>query len=305
MLERDDIGSASRDRYMIAMKKAVEPVGEARDDYSIFSALAQRLGAEAAFTEGRDSMQWLRHLYATATVRAKEFGLALPGFDEFWERGYIEHPEPGKPAVLFEDFRADHEAHRLGTPSGKIEIFSARIAGFDYADCPGHPVWIEPAEWLGSEKAARFPLHMISNQPHTKLHSQYDHGIVSLENKIKGREPVLIHPEDARARGISEGDVVRVHNDRGACLAGARFYEGLRPGVIQLATGAWYDPDRPGVVGALCKHGNANVLTLDKGASRFSQGCSAQTALVEVERFTAPLPVVTAFDPPVFVSRAG
>ena len=305
MLERDDIGSASRDRYMIAMKKAVEPVGEARDDYWIFSALAERLGAEAAYTEGRDSMQWLRHLYAASTVRAKEFGLAMPGFDEFWQHGYVEHPEPAKPAVLFEDFRADPEAHRLGTPSGKIELFCARIAGFGYADCPGHPIWIEPAEWLGSEKAARYPLHMISNQPHTKLHSQYDHGIVSLENKIQGREPVLMHPEDARARGIADGDVVRVHNDRGACLAGARFYTGMRPGVIQLATGAWYDPDQPGVVGALCKHGNANVLTLDKGASRFSQGCSAQTALVEVERFAAPLPPVTAFDPPGFVARSG
>ena len=91
--------------------------------------------------------------------------------------------------------------------------------------------------------------------------------------------------------------------ERGACLAGARLYDGMRPGVIQLATGAWYDPDIPGQMGALCKHGNANVLTLDKGASQFSQGCSAQSALVQVERFDAPLPPVTAFDPPAFVAR--
>jgi hypothetical protein len=139
-------------------------------------------------------------------------------------------------------------------------------------------VWQEPAEWLGSPAAARYPLHLISNQPHTKLHSQYDHGAVSLASKIQGREPIAMHPGDAAARGLEAGDIVRVFNGRGACLAGLRIEEGLRPGVVEMATGAWYDPLEPGRIGTLDKHGNPNVLTLDKGSSRLGQGCMRTAA---------------------------
>jgi biotin/methionine sulfoxide reductase len=112
-----------------------------------------------------------------------------------------------------------------------------------------------------------------------------------------------MHPADAAARAIEAGTVVRVYNDRGACLAGVRIDEGVRPGVIVLPTGAWYDPLDPGEPGSLEKHGNPNVLTLDKGTSKLTQGCSAHTCLVEVEKFEGELPPVTAFDPPAFVER--
>jgi biotin/methionine sulfoxide reductase len=110
-----------------------------------------------------------------------------------------------------------------------------------------------------------------------------------------------MHPRDAAARGIRDGDVVRVFNERGACLAGVRLHEGLRPGVFVLPTGAWYDPLVPGEPGSLEKHGNPNVLTLDKGTSKLTQGCSAHSALVEVESFKGDLPAVTAFEPPVLL----
>lgn len=112
-----------------------------------------------------------------------------------------------------------------------------------------------------------------------------------------------MHPSDAAVRGFKAGDVVRVFNDRGACLAGVRLSDAVRPGVIVLPTGAWYDPLTPGEIGTLEKHGNPNVLTLDKGTSKLTQGCSALTALVEVELFKGELPPVTAFDPPQFVER--
>jgi len=96
---------------------------------------------------------------------------------------------------------------------------------------------------------------------------------------------------------------VRVFNDRGACLAGARLNAGLMRGVVQMATGAWYDPLQPGLIGTLDKHGNANVLTLDKGTSRLGQGCSAQTALVEVELYPGVPPPITAYDPPGFAPQ--
>jgi biotin/methionine sulfoxide reductase len=201
-------------------------------------------------------------------------------------------------------FREDPEKHRLPTPSGKIEIFSERIASFGYDDCYGHPAWFEPAEWLGSPLANQHPLHMISHQPATRLHSQYDHGIVSRASKIQGREAMLMHPADAAARGIQDGNVVRVFNDRGACLAGVRLTDGLRRSVVILPTGAWFDPAVPGASGTLEKHGNPNVLTLDKGTSKLTQGCIAHTALVEVERYEGELPPVTAFDPPALLRSA-
>jgi biotin/methionine sulfoxide reductase len=118
---------------------------------------------------------------------------------------------------------------------------------------------------------------------------------------VKDREPLWINPRDAAARGVVDGDVVRVFNERGACLAGAVVTEAMSEGVLQLQTGAWYDPDTPGHAGALDRHGNPNVLTLDKGTSKLAQGPISQTTLVEVERWTAPLPAVTAFDPPARV----
>lgn len=108
-----------------------------------------------------------------------------------------------------------------------------------------------------------------------------------------------MNPADAAERGVGDGDVVRVFNDRGAILAGAVLTENLRPGVIQISTGAWYDPVEPGVIGSLDKHGNPNVLTLDKGTSRLAQGPSAQTTLVEVEKFDGEPPPISAFDSPL------
>jgi biotin/methionine sulfoxide reductase len=191
----------------------------------------------------------------------------------------------------------------LVTPSGKIEIFSETIDGFGYADCPGHPAWLEPAEWLGGDVARRYPLHMISNQPRSRLHAQMDNGRISRESKIGGREPVRIHPDDAARRGLADGDIARLFNDRGALLAGVVISPEVRPGVVQLATGAWYDPADAGAVASLDKHGNPNVLTLDKGTSRLAQGPVAQTALVEIEKFEGQPPPVTAFKPPPTVVR--
>ena len=189
--------------------------------------------------------------------------------------------------------------HPLNTPSGRIEIFSKTIAGFDLPDCPGHPVWLEPREWQG--RAADYPLHLISNQPANKLHSQLDHGAVSRAARIAGREAVHLHPVDAAARGIVAGDVVRVFNDRGACLGGAVLDDDLRHGVVQMSTGAWYDPADPGVVGSLCKHGNVNVLTRDQGTSGLAQGPSAMSCLVQIVRYDGVPPKVTAHEPPVIL----
>jgi biotin/methionine sulfoxide reductase len=297
-LERNDIGASSRDRFLVKMAKAIEPVAEARNDFDVFAALAERFGTLEAFTEGRDEMAWLRHLYEVTVDAANGVGVQLPDFDGFWETGHAEVPPPVEPYVMFADFRADPEANPLKTPSGKIEIFSETIAGFEYDDCPGHPMWLEPAEWLGSSKAREYPLHILSNQPRMRLHSQLDCAKVSRAAKIKGREPVWINTADAADRGVSDGDVVRIFNDRGALLAGAHVTDAMRAGVLQLPTGAWYDPLEPGVAGTLDVHGNPNVVTLDKGTSKLAQAPVAQTALVQVEPYAGPLPEIKVFSPP-------
>ena len=136
-LERNDLGCAARDRFVMAMHKAIAPVGEARDDFSIFRDLAARLGCEAAFTEGRDERAWLRT--STAPSESARRSNLVPDFAAFWDKGWVEIPRRGEEFVLFEDFRADPEKHKLHTPSGRIELYSERIAGFGYDDCPPHP----------------------------------------------------------------------------------------------------------------------------------------------------------------------
>ncbi|HTY54037.1 MAG TPA: molybdopterin guanine dinucleotide-containing S/N-oxide reductase [Candidatus Binataceae bacterium] len=306
-LERDDIGASLRDRYLVAMKRAISPIGSARDDYSILADLAERFGLVEQFTENLSTRQWLERIYDDAREQAAKRDAHLPRwpeFEEFWERGYLELPQTPRPYVLFEQFRSDPGLHPLATPSGRIEIFSERIQSFGYSDCLGHPVWFEPAEWLGAEKARDYPLHLLTTQPHTRLHSQTDMGLVSQQSKVAQREPIRINADDAAARGIRSGDVVRVFNDRGSLLAGAIVTNELRRGVVELSTGAWYDPAEPGVPGSLDKHGNPNVLTRDRGTSRLAQGSSAQTALVQIERFAGEPPPITAFDPPI-VSQTG
>jgi len=285
------------------MKKAREPIGEARDDYWIFSELAKRLGQGDAYTEGRDTMAWLSHLYELSREKSAAAGVTIPAFDEFWEAGIAEAKGENRDPVMLAKFRADPAAHPLKTPSGKIEIYSEKIASFGYDDCPPHAVWLEPIEWLGSKTAERYPLHMLSDQPADKLHSQLDHSPHSAATKIKGRQPITLHPADAAARGIEAGDLVRVFNDRGACLAAARLSDRIRPGVVRLSTGAWFDPADAGSNRPLEKHGNPNALTLDIGASKLSQGCIAQTCLVEIERHVGPAPAVTAHTLPGFTAR--
>ncbi len=293
-LEREDLGGSATDPLLVAMHRVAEPFAEARDDYAIFSALAHRMGCEAGFTEGRTAHEWLRHLYAGLAARMAAVGAEAPAFDAFWAAGEMRMPQHPDDGGALRALRADPALHPLKTPSGRIELSSAVVAGFGYDDCPGHPAWLPPDDAPGP----LHPLILVSNQPATRLHSQLDYGGHSAGMKRRGREVARMHPDDAAARGIADGDIVRLFNDRGACLACAAPTPDVRPGVVQLPTGAWYDPldandDKP-----LCVHGNPNVLTRDVGTSRLAQGCTGQLTTIQVERWDGALPPIRAFDAP-------
>jgi biotin/methionine sulfoxide reductase len=293
-LEREDIGYSSHDPLMVAMHRIAPPHAEARDDYDIFAGLSRRLGVEEAFTEGRTAREWLRHLYARTQQGLRDLGLPAPDFEEFWATGSLRLPQAADDGGPWRAFREDPDANPLPTASGRIEVFSATIAGFNEASCPGHPAWLPPVEVPGPGAS----LHLVANQPATRLHSQLDFGAHSLASKHRGREVAAMHPQDAAARGIDDGDIIRLFNIRGACLAAVRLTTDIRPGVVQLATGAWYDPADPQDDRPLCVHGNPNVVTRDAGTSALAQGCTGQLTVVEVERFTGNLPPIRAFDPP-------
>jgi biotin/methionine sulfoxide reductase len=297
-MERDDLGAAAYDPLMVAMHRLVDPYGLARDDYDIFADLARHLGTGEAFTEGRSAAEWLPVLYEQTAAVLRRQGHEAPDFAEFWQRGELALPVSLHDNGPMRAFRGDPEKAKLRTPSGKIELFSSVVAGFGYDDCPGHPCWLPPLDGHGSAVMKTFPLQLVANQPATRLHSQMDFGAYSGGSKIRGREPMRIHPADAAERGVKDGDIVRIHNDRGACLAGALLDDAMRPGVVQLATGAWYDPEDAQADNPLCVHGNPNVLTRDIGTSRLSQGCTGQLTCVQVERFGGNLPPIRAYDPP-------
>ncbi len=300
-LERNDIVTSGRDSFLTPSHQMRKPYAESRSDYEIFAGLSKRLGCADTYTEGRDEENWLRLMYNTAQS-SNAAGVDLPNFDTFWSGGpiYLQPKEEDTNHDLLADYRVDPDTNALCTPSGRIEIFSETIADFGYDDCPGHPTWMASEKWQGA--GTRFPLHLISNQPKTKLHSQYEAGPYAQANKIAGRERLRMCTAEAEKRELTDGQVILVFNDVGACLAGLEISDDIRLGVAQISTGAWFDPDlaEPGQPE---KSGNPNTLTRDCGASQLSQGVSAMSCMVEIEVFTGYLPAITVFDQPNFKIR--
>jgi biotin/methionine sulfoxide reductase len=293
-LEREDIGATTTDPLVIAMHRVAPPHGEARDDYEIFCELARRLGTLQAFSEGRSAREWLAHLYERTRSGLERAGVEAPDFETFWARGGVAVPQKDDDGGMLRAFRRDPAAHPLPTPSGKVQIASAAIASFGYADCPGHPAWLAPRH----PPDERHPLWLVANQPHSRLHSQLDFGAHSASTKRNGREVCTIHPHDALSRGIGEGDVVRLFNEVGACLAVAHLSDSVMSGVVQLPTGAWYDPACDEHGRPFCAHGNPNALTRDLGTSSLAQGCTGQLTTIDVEPYRGAVPAIRAFTPP-------
>jgi biotin/methionine sulfoxide reductase len=283
-IERNDLAGNKRTNYIMAMRKAIEPLGESRSDFEIFRSISTILGVGEAFDEGRDEMEWIRHLYNLSREHAStELNFEMVDFDTFWDVGRAEIPVKGDYTYLA-DYRDNPEAHPLKTESGRIVLGSETLAKLGHTDCIDHPSWFEPREWLGKDGVSD-ELHLISNQPIGRLHSQIPKGDASLTEKAQGIEKARINPADAKSRGINTGDIVRLWNARGASLASLCLDEAVREGVIVLPTGAWFTPS-----GGVDIAGNPNVLTLDIPTSAFGQGCAAYTCLVRVEKHEGAVP---------------
>lgn len=276
-LERNDIGGSSRDPHVIFMPKLIEPVGDARDDFAIFQALAERLGANS-FANGLDEEGWLRRLWSTSQAQANEQGIEAPDFDELRAKNVWRTPAPAEPEVLLADFRSDPEQFPLPTPSGRIEVRSAQIASLNLKQMPGHPAWFPPTEWSGDAKPGQ--LALLSRQPRQFLHSQLAQTSLAQENLPS----VTVARRRAQMLGLSDGDWVRVASPRGACSARLRTSDACRDDVAIMATGHWFQ----GGSGQVDPGGNPNAVTLDSATSELSQATAAQTCLVTLVREQEP-----------------
>ncbi len=299
-LERNDIMLNPRDPTIIANKKTIPNIGQSKSDFEIFTNLAKQLGFKNSFTENKSEREWLKHIWNESKRISKKVNLDLPDFEKFWEDGFFEVPIEKTKKIMFENFRKNPNENPLNTPSGKIEITSNTIKNFNLDKCKGHPTWIEPYEWLG--KIDNYPMHLISNQPEYRLHSQLDNAEYSIKNKIKNREPVLINIEDAKEKKIKNNDIVLIFNERGKVLAGARLTDKIMKGVLVLSTGAWFDPDYE--INADL-HGNPNVLTKDIGTSELSQGPTSHTCLVDIRKAKqTEIKTIKIFSKPNFKKKA-
>ncbi|ELY4872862.1 dimethylsulfoxide reductase subunit A [Cronobacter sakazakii] len=265
--------------YVIFADQAIAPRFECRTIYDITSALAVRMGVGDTFTEGRTQEGWLRHLYAQSRRAIPE----LPDFDTFRQQGIFKLRDPQGHHVAYQAFRENPTANPLDTPSGKIEIYSSALA-----DIAAHwqlpegdvihplPVYSPGFEQVSDPLRAQYPLQLTGFHYKSRTHSTYGNVDVL---QAACRQQVWINPQDAQARGINDGDQVRVWNARGEARIEAKVTPRIMPGVVALGEGAWYQPDAQGVDHA----GSINVLTTQR-PSPLAKGNPSHSNLVQLAR---------------------
>lgn len=271
--------------YLIMCEKAIDPLFESRPAYEMCTELAKRLGVEEAFTEGRDLEGWARHLHETE-YRAAVPG--LPSFDEMKSVGVFRYHDPKGLTVALKDFRDNPDANPLATPSGKIEIFSAELwemaKTWEFPDPkPGDKITALPeyvATWEGAEEAmapdAKYPIQLIGHHYKQRTHSTYGNN-----SNLQEAHPqtVWLSTSDAETRGVRDGDLVEIFNDRGRVKIPAKVTPRTMPGVASLPQGAWMELDAEGVD----RGGSVNVLSSLHPAPVAKGNCQ-HTNLVQIKK---------------------
>ncbi|MGQ9654194.1 MAG: molybdopterin-containing oxidoreductase family protein, partial [Thermodesulfobacteriota bacterium] len=262
-VEREDIVPGAVNGYYGFQRKIIEPLGESRPHNEIFKALAERMGISDYDTQSEEER--LRSAVAKARIS---------DYEAFKEKALYWLPRSG-PYVAFKEQIEDLENHPFPTPSGKIEIYSERLAALNDPLLPPIPKYIEAWEGANDPLASRYPIQLITPHDRRRANAQFD-TLPWLREQLP--QVVSMSEADAEARGIRDGDVVRVFNDRGETRVQAKVTGRIMPGVASLPEGAWYEPDAQGVDRA----GHANVLTRDEpspgGAFPYN------SVLVQIER---------------------
>jgi anaerobic dimethyl sulfoxide reductase subunit A len=265
--------------YVIFADQVIKPRFECKTIYEMTTELAKRMGVEAQFTEGRTHEQWMRHIYQQSREAIPE----LPEFDEFRKQGIFKKRDPEGHHVAYKAFREDPVANPLTTPSGKIEIYSAQLAEIaanwelekdDVID--PLPIYAAGFESHVDPLIEQFPLQLSGFHYKARTHSTY--GNVELL-KAACRQEMWINPIDAKSRGIANGDVIRIFNQRGEVRINAKVTPRMMPGVVALSEGAWHAPDTKMVDHAGC----INVLTTQR-PSPLAKGNPSHTNLVQVAK---------------------
>jgi anaerobic selenocysteine-containing dehydrogenase len=259
-LEHYDIHKSYGHFYLSLSRPALAPLGECKANTEVFRLLAARMGLDhPALRESDEAM-------ARQALRWEHPHLAGVTFEDLEREGTV-RLSVGDPFVPF-------ARGGFPTPSGKCELYSERLAeeGLDPV-----PDYIPPRESAKSapERARRYPLAFISPPAHHFLNSTF-----SAQPTLMRREsePVLfVHPDDAAARGLDDGDTARVFNDRGSFLARAEVSDAARPGVV-VGLSIWWPKLSPG-------GRNANAVTSQE-LTDMGGGATFYDCLVEVEPVT-------------------
>jgi molybdopterin guanine dinucleotide-containing S/N-oxide reductase-like protein len=272
--------------------KCIEPKGESKSDYECVSAVAEKLGLLKEYTENKTVEDWIKAGYEISGCKD------LVSWEEFKEKGHFvipNDPEWHKYDIGLRKFAEDPENNPLSTPTGKLEYYSERLAKNFPDDKERQPVphWIERGEThderLSGDRAKKYPFLCISNHPRWRVHSQHDDmqwlreiktcKIVGPDNYAY--QTMWLHPDDADKKGIRDGDVVKIFNERGGVLAGAYVTERLMPGCVYIDHGARWDPIVPG---ELDRGGAINTITPRNTSSKNATGMVSGGFLVDVER---------------------
>lgn len=265
--------------YVIFADQVVPPPFECRTIYDMLTDLADKFGVKEQFTEGRTQEGWLRYLYQQSQQNIPE----LPDFETFRKQGIFKKVDPDGTYIAYKAFREDPVANPLATPSGKIEIYSERLAeiakNWDLQkDEVIHPlpVHADSFEHFGDPAMEKYPLQLSGFHYKARTHSTY--GNVDVLQTANPQE-VWINPIDATPRNIKNGDMIRIFNDRGEVQIHAKVTPRIMPGVVALSEGAWHMPDKNGVDHAGC----INVLTTQR-PSPLAKGNPQHSNLVQVEK---------------------
>ncbi len=270
-LERNDIirpwHSGS---YYIYMGQAIENMYECKSDMEVCGELAKRLDIEGYSDKTED--EWLRDLYQTAQDLDPKNPLV--DYDELKKKGVHKIKLDG-PAIAFKEQIQDPENNPFPTKSGKIEIYSEQMQQMKNPKLPPIPKYIETWESLNDPLAKTYPLQLITTHNTRRVNANWDN-IPWLYECTP--QTVWISSADAKARGIGQGDMVRIFNQRGEVALPAKVTERMMPGVINIAEGGWFKPDKKGVDRGGC----CNVLLKDEH-SPAGAFCS-NTCLVQVQK---------------------